>query len=436
MVVAVAPAAGATVDGSDIITIGNAPNYGSLVSLGIRPNEPVLGLASDADGLGYWMVASDGGIFSFGGAPFYGSMGGTPLNQPMVGMAARHGGGYWLFAADGGVFSFGGAPFYGSMGGHRLNAPVVAMVATPSGAGYLLIAADGGVFAFGEAKFLGSTGSNPPPSPIAGAAVLPDGSGYWLYTRTGQVIAFGAALTNLGDLTPYTLSQPVVGMAATFDGKGYWLAQADGQVWKFGDATLSEPTQCLAQPVVALAARPPLTDGLWLATAPRPALNLVGFDPIAVDTSENADITAMLKIRQACQPAATTNSITWVKPIDGALVTELYGWRIHPIYKVPQFHAGIDLVGANTTIRAAAPGKIVEVSSRAAYGTVVIIDHGGKISSVYAHLSKTTVTVGQTVNAGDQVGVMGMTGYATGPHLHFEIRVTGDTVDPKPVLGL
>jgi len=66
-------------------------------------------------GGGYWFVASDGGIFAFGDARFYGSMGGRPLNEPVVGMASNRGDGYWLVAADGGLFSFGTAPFYGSM---------------------------------------------------------------------------------------------------------------------------------------------------------------------------------------------------------------------------------------------------------------------------------------------------------------------------------
>jgi len=83
----------------------------------------------------------------------------TILNQPMVGMASTHdGGGYWLVAADGGVFSYGDAVFYGSMGGQTLNKPIVGMSVTPDGAGYWLVASDGGVFSFGDAAFYGSTG--------------------------------------------------------------------------------------------------------------------------------------------------------------------------------------------------------------------------------------------------------------------------------------
>ena len=105
---------------------------------------------------GYWMVAGDGGVFSFGDAAFFGSTGGMRLNAPVVGMApTATGRGYWLGAWDGGVFSFGDAAFYGSTGGMRLVRPMVGMTATPSGGGYWLVAADGGVFSFGDAAFDG-----------------------------------------------------------------------------------------------------------------------------------------------------------------------------------------------------------------------------------------------------------------------------------------
>src|SRR5437773_1036215 len=85
-------------------------------------------------GRGYWLVADDGGVFTFGNGKFRGSMGGKPLWQPVMGMERTGSGhGYWLFASDGGIFSFGDAKFYGSLGGHRLSTPVVAMQRTLSG---------------------------------------------------------------------------------------------------------------------------------------------------------------------------------------------------------------------------------------------------------------------------------------------------------------
>src|SRR5436853_372295 len=122
----------------------------------------MVGLAPPPPGQGYWLVASDGGIFSFGDASFRGSTGSMQLNKPIVGMAATPtGGGYWLVASDGGVFSFGDAGFFGSMGGTPLAKPIVGMATTPTGNGYWLVASDGGVFSFGDAAFLGSLGGPP-----------------------------------------------------------------------------------------------------------------------------------------------------------------------------------------------------------------------------------------------------------------------------------
>ena len=92
------------------------PRFGGRL---LHLNQPIVGMAATPDGNGYWLVAADGGVFSFGAAGFHGSTGAIHLNQPIVGMAATpDGNGYWLVAADGGVFSFGDAGFHGSTGGH------------------------------------------------------------------------------------------------------------------------------------------------------------------------------------------------------------------------------------------------------------------------------------------------------------------------------
>ena len=157
-------------------------------------------MAATPDGGGYWLVAADGGVFTFGDARFFGSAGSLPLNQPVVGMAATpDGGGYWLVAADGGVFTFGDARFFGSAGSLSLNQPVVGMAATPDGGGYWLVAADGGVFTFGDARFFGSSVGRLL-APAVGGGATPDGLGYRLVTETGAVLAHGTAIAE-GEVT-------------------------------------------------------------------------------------------------------------------------------------------------------------------------------------------------------------------------------------------
>ncbi|MGH9092826.1 MAG: SpoIID/LytB domain-containing protein, partial [Acidimicrobiales bacterium] len=210
-------------------------HYYGPATLGNLSGPPAPVGASGGTG-GYWLSAADGGIFSFGDASFDGSMGGRPLNQPIVGMAATadHGG-YWEVASDGGIFSFGDASFDGSMGGRPLNEPIVGMAATPDGAGYWEVASDGGIFAFGDAQFYGSMGGQPLNQPVVGMAATPDGAGYWLVAADGGIFAFGDARFQ-GSTGAIHLDKPIVGMAATPDGGGYWLVAADGGVFTFGDA--------------------------------------------------------------------------------------------------------------------------------------------------------------------------------------------------------
>jgi ribosomal protein L24E len=162
-------------DGS-VYGYGPAGDLGSLK--GTRLAKPVVGMTPTPSGAGYWLVASDGGIFSFGDAKFFGSTGAIKLNQPIVGMAATPSGqGYWFVAADGGIFSFGDAKFYGSTGALKLNKPIVGMAPTPSGKGYWFVASDGGIFNFGDATFQGSAGGKSLPAGIVVmSGVRPGGS--------------------------------------------------------------------------------------------------------------------------------------------------------------------------------------------------------------------------------------------------------------------
>jgi hypothetical protein len=228
---------------------------------------------------GYWLVGSDGGIFSFGQASFYGSMGGIPLQRPVVGITPTHDKhGYWLVASDGGIFSFGDSNYYGSIPGlgihpagsgqpNSLDAPIVGMVPSSDGNGYFMVASDGGVFAFGDARFAGSC---PGIGGCAGSAVavMPDhsGNGYWLVTSAGDIYAFGDA-PFFGAPSPQ--SAAVVNAVATIDGHGYWILYANGTVLPFGDAaSLGNPLGYVNSFNPATSIFPTSDDlGYWVASA-------------------------------------------------------------------------------------------------------------------------------------------------------------------------
>ena len=213
-------------DGS-VYAHGDGISKGSLAGLVL--NAPVAGIAMTpapgappgtpgTNGLGYWLVAGDGGVFTYGDAGYHGSMGAVRLNAPVDGIAPSSDGlGYWLVAKDGGVFTFGDAGYHGSTGAIHLNAPIVGIVPTLSGKGYWLVGADGGVFTFGDAKYFGSMGATHLNAPVVGMASTADGNGYWLFARDGGVFTFGDA-TFAGSMGAVRLNSPMVGGTGTGSG--------------------------------------------------------------------------------------------------------------------------------------------------------------------------------------------------------------------------
>jgi hypothetical protein len=198
--------------------------------------------------------------------------------------------GYWLVASDGGIFSFGDATFHGSTGAVRLNRPIVAMAPTPTGAGYWLVASDGGIFTFGDATFHGSPAGQATADTVVAFAPTPSGKGYWQAFSSGKVLAFGDA-PDLGSAG--ALNVPVAGMASTPTGTGYWLVGSDGGIFAFGDARFFGSTGAtrLNQPIVGLAPR-------W---APVP----VGPDPTGPDPTPGPTTPAPA-------PGTSTISPLWV----------------------------------------------------------------------------------------------------------------------------
>lgn len=123
-----------------------------------------------------------------------------------------------------------------------------------------------------------------------------------------------------------------------------------------------------------------------------------------------------------------------VRPIPGSLDSS-FGPRVHPISGVVKMHNGLDIDGnSGDPIKAAEAGTVILAGTKGGYGLTVMIDHGGGMVTLYAHQSKLAVSVGEKVAAGERIGSVGSTGVSTGPHLHFEVRINGNPVDPAGYL--
>ena len=317
---------------NSVSAFGSAPDYGPQ---GMTLNSPLVGMAARPTGAGYWLVAADGGIFSFGDASFFGSTGSLRLNKPIVGMASTpSGNGYWLVAADGGIFAFGDAAFHGSTGSIHLNQPVVGMTATPTGGGYWLVASDGGIFAFGDAAFFGSTGSIHLNQPVVGMASTTTGGGYWLVAADGGIFAFGNA-PFFGSAGGGAVPAPITGMTADPGGNGYCMVARNGQVFAFGvpdfgsgtdDGSLSRPA------TVAIAARSD-GQGYWLANGVAPVTSIQDSGPRVQSIQNrlvslgywlgNADGTYGELTRQAVYAFQKLNGLPITGSVDGATADTL-----------------------------------------------------------------------------------------------------------------
>ena len=236
--------AGYYVLGADggIFSFGGAAFYGSVPGLNLRSKVTALRLASTKTGRGYHILGADGGIFTFGDAPYFGSVPGLGLAgvKALDLQPTSSGAGYWVLGEDGGVFTFGDAGFYGSVPGVGVTSRAIRLVPTPTGKGYWVLGEDGGVFSFGDAAFAGSVPglgiSAARVIAMAASAATTSTGGYWVLGADGGVFAFGVPFH--GSIPGVGLCQWPQGvqMASTATGKGYWVVGNDGSVWPFGDA--------------------------------------------------------------------------------------------------------------------------------------------------------------------------------------------------------
>lgn len=159
---------------------------------------------------------------------------------------------------------------------------------------------------------------------------------------------------------------------------------------------------------------------------------------------DSARIEALLQARAAAASGSTGPAPSGPMPTGGGSlawpaagpVTSPYGYRIHPIFGYSRLHSGVDIgAGYGAPVVAGDNGEVAYVGVMSGYGNVVIVDHGGGMATTYNHLSAFGVSSGQSVKRGQVVGAVGCTGWCTGPHLHFEVRINGTAVDPMPYLS-
>lgn len=148
----------------------------------------------------------------------------------------------------------------------------------------------------------------------------------------------------------------------------------------------------------------------------------------------SANIKAMLQSMEGNYPMPQAGNGRFIWPCQGP-ITSPYGWRIHPVFHTRKYHSGVDIgVDTGTPIHAAANGVIIYSGWMGGYGYAIMIDHGGGLVTIYGHNSSLAVSEGQRVSQGQVVAYAGSTGYSTGPHCHFEVRLHGEVVSPMPYL--
>jgi murein DD-endopeptidase MepM/ murein hydrolase activator NlpD len=148
------------------------------------------------------------------------------------------------------------------------------------------------------------------------------------------------------------------------------------------------------------------------------------------DSRELEALILRTQTRTGLRPGLAGRLGTFIWPARGRF-TSGFGLRRHPIFRVRRMHTGVD-IGAprGAPVHAASDGRVIYTGWFGGYGKIVVIDHGGGVSTLYAHLSQILTREGRDVHKGDLIGRVGSTGYSTGPHLHFEVRINGRPIDP------
>ncbi|MEM9769119.1 MAG: peptidoglycan DD-metalloendopeptidase family protein [Cyanobacteria bacterium P01_D01_bin.71] len=176
------------------------------------------------------------------------------------------------------------------------------------------------------------------------------------------------------------------------------------------------------------------------ATQQQQLINRLQSDQAALESAgaqlarDSEEIATLIRQKVAASNGAVRGTGVFVFPVNGR-ITSGFGYRRHPILGTSRLHAGVDFgAPSGTTIYAADSGRVIYAGWRGGYGNTVILDHGGGITTLYAHSSRLFVRVGQLVGQGQAIAAVGSTGLSTGPHLHFEVRQNGSPINPMGYL--
>ena len=149
--------------------------------------------------------------------------------------------------------------------------------------------------------------------------------------------------------------------------------------------------------------------------------------------AESARVAAQIQSTGSSGSGNPNAQLHWPAP---GSITSGFGWREHPIFGERRFHAGVDInAGCGAPISSGESGQVLSAGWSGGYGLTVVVDHGDGLSTLYAHQSEISVSAGQQVSRAELIGSVGTTGWSTGCHLHFEVRVNGEPVDPVPYLS-
>lgn len=203
--------------------------------------------------------------------------------------------------------------------------------------------------------------------------------------------------------------------------------------WQFGKAAgLS------AAAFFAMAASPALANGAATATQVTGVIDIAKSSdaPLIRNDEEFGRLFASWQATDSGEPDMFGGvSVPSRMPLDDMVLTSSYGMRNHPVLGSRRKHNGVDLAAAHgTPVFATADGKVEMAKRFGSYGNYVQIGHGGEYETRFAHLASYTVAEGDTIRKGDLIGYVGSTGRSTGPHLHYEVRIEGAPVDPRPYM--